>query len=182
MAAAPPRTGSLLTHLDKLWTSRNKGVFIRYMFNNFWSNNTVKWFWFLVSEFLHCCTSVLYSVSHHWIMWSMSQCCVNITCRSINSCYFCSKSCKWLLRIKNIKILNIYNFSAQWVENWPQSRRYGLIPRATTILRVLKYEKWRYFLYPANMIALFSLTLIIVMWCGETSKLRSLHFNVCELR
>ena len=80
------------------------------MFNNFWSNNTVKWFWFLVSEFLHCCTLVLYSVSHHWIMWRMSQCCVNITCRSINSCYFCSKSCKWLLRIKKIKILNTCNY------------------------------------------------------------------------
>ena len=116
------------------------------MFNNFWSNNTVKWFWFLVSEFLHCCTLVLYSVSHHWIMWCMSQCCVNITCRSINSCYFCSKSCERLLRIKNIKILNIYNFSAQWVEHRLQSRRYGSIPRAAPILRVLKYEKWRYFL------------------------------------
>ena len=109
MIAAPPRTGSLLTHLDQLWTSRNKGVFICYMFDNFWSNNTVKWFWFLVSEFLHCCTLVLYSVSHHWIMWCMSQCCVNITCRSINSCYFCSKSCKRLLRIKNIYIIEFFS-------------------------------------------------------------------------
>ena len=100
-------------------------------------------------------------------MWCMSQCCVNITCRSINSCYFCSKSCKWLLRIKNIKILNMYNFSAQWVENWLQSRRYGSIPRAATVLRVSKYEKWRSFLYPANIIALFSLTLIIVMCVGK---------------
>ena len=151
MAAAPPWTGSLLTHLDQLWTSRNKGVFICYMFNNFWSNNTVKWFWFLVSEFLHCCTLVLYSVSHDWIMWCMSQCCMNITCRSINSCYFCSKSCKWLLRIKHIK--NI--FSAQSVEHLTAGQEVWIDFQSCTNTQGLKIqgtEKMKVFLLPCKLL------------------------------
>ena len=79
----------------------------------------------------------------------MSQCCVNITCRSINSCYFCSKSCKWLLRIKHIK--NI--FSAQSVEHLTAGQEVWIDFQSCTNtqgLKIQETEKMRYFSYPAN--------------------------------
>lgn len=93
--------GTPLPYLDKLATGCYELRGIEHMFNDFWCNHSIKTALLCSDQIFHRTVDVFHIFGHLEILHGMCLSHSNIFCRSINTYYECSQTCKRLQKNDN---------------------------------------------------------------------------------